>query len=213
MSDPNHQSCWCPHNCGDIDKRIDERIAKALERLAAEWGPLAARSVAAELRAAEPVSEPREKLFPQPKSCGHYGDCACEQHRMMNAPPPSLVERLREVCRCQPYEGQCVSCAAADALEAAQAWSEVATESNKAIDAYLRSLLPSLPEHYGMPVDGIRRVFKSLVEQLASAQADSRRLDALMKAARNVVASMGAPGWSATVDAIAALAATMERKP
>lgn len=38
------------------------------------------------------------------------------------------------------------------------AWSDVAAESNRAIDAYLREVDPTLPEHYGMPVDGIRRV-------------------------------------------------------
>ena len=45
-------------------------------------------------------------------------------------------------------------------------WIEVAVESNKAIDSYLRELEPDLEEHYGMPVDGIRKVLKG---QLAAA--------------------------------------------
>lgn len=43
-----------------------------------------------------------------------------------------------------------------------QAWIDVAVESNRAIDTYLRTVDPTLPEHYGMPVDGVRRVVESL---------------------------------------------------
>lgn len=50
------------------------------------------------------------------------------------------------------------------ALNECEAWRRVAVESNKAIDTYLRELMPGLPEHYGMPVDGIRRVVDHLVK-------------------------------------------------
>jgi hypothetical protein len=43
-----------------------------------------------------------------------------------------------------------------------EAWIEVATESNIAVDAYLREVWPDLPEHYGMPVDGVRKVISRL---------------------------------------------------
>jgi hypothetical protein len=43
-----------------------------------------------------------------------------------------------------------------------QAWMRVAEESNKAVDAYLRAVDPTLPVHYGMPVDGVRRIVQKL---------------------------------------------------
>lgn len=50
--------------------------------------------------------------------------------------------------------------------EADQAWIKVAVESNQAVDKYLRSVDPSLPKHYGMPVDGVRRVIQTLQTEL-----------------------------------------------
>lgn len=41
-----------------------------------------------------------------------------------------------------------------------EAWRAVAVESNKSVDAYLRSIMPALPLHYGMPVDGVRKVIE-----------------------------------------------------
>lgn len=49
-----------------------------------------------------------------------------------------------------------------EAVQECEAWRRVAVDSNKAIDAYLRQLDPALPEHYGMPVDGIRRTVKEI---------------------------------------------------
>jgi hypothetical protein len=46
-----------------------------------------------------------------------------------------------------------------------EAWMKVAQESNIAIDQYLRKLKPDLPEHYGMPVDGVRMVVEHLTAQ------------------------------------------------
>lgn len=43
-----------------------------------------------------------------------------------------------------------------------EAWNTVAADSNKELDRYLREVMPGLPEHYGMPVDGVRRVVKYL---------------------------------------------------
>lgn len=42
-------------------------------------------------------------------------------------------------------------------LDERVAWSNVAARSNWDIDEYLRTIYPALGEHYGMPVDGIRR--------------------------------------------------------
>ena len=50
------------------------------------------------------------------------------------------------------------------------AWVEVTVESNKAIDAYLREIWPELPEHYGMPVDGVRKVVERLLTVANAAQ-------------------------------------------
>lgn len=55
-------------------------------------------------------------------------------------------------------------------LAEANGWATVAAESNKAIDAYLRSVDPTLPEHYGMPIDGVRMVVSALSAALADAQ-------------------------------------------
>jgi len=59
-----------------------------------------------------------------------------------------------------------------------EAWNEVAAQSNRDLDAYLRTVDPTLPEHYGMPVDGVRRVVESLRTALAEAktQADLSRI-------------------------------------
>lgn len=42
-------------------------------------------------------------------------------------------------------------------LDERVAWSNVAAQSNRDVDDYLRTIYPALGEHYGMPVDGIRR--------------------------------------------------------
>lgn len=46
-------------------------------------------------------------------------------------------------------------------LGASHAWNRVAVESNRAIDAYCRSLCPDLPEHYGMPLDAVKHVVRA----------------------------------------------------
>jgi hypothetical protein len=43
-----------------------------------------------------------------------------------------------------------------------KAWIHVAVEAFKELDNYLRTIDPSLPRHYGMPVDGVRRVIESI---------------------------------------------------
>ena len=43
-------------------------------------------------------------------------------------------------------------------VAAIEDWNAVAVESNNAVEEYLRSVYPDLPEHYGMPVDGVRMV-------------------------------------------------------
>lgn len=45
-------------------------------------------------------------------------------------------------------DGDCAEC---------EGWRTVAADAFKAIDAYARSIYPELPEHYGMPVDGVRK--------------------------------------------------------
>ena len=47
-----------------------------------------------------------------------------------------------------------------------ESWIEVAAEANRNLDAYLREVMPELPEHYGMPADGVRMVVKKLQKQL-----------------------------------------------
>lgn len=42
-------------------------------------------------------------------------------------------------------------------LDERVAWSNVAAQSNRDVDDYLRTIYPALGEHYGMPVDGVRR--------------------------------------------------------
>jgi chromosome segregation ATPase len=46
-------------------------------------------------------------------------------------------------------------------LKEFQAWSRVAAKANRELDAYLRKVHPSLPKHYGMPVDGVRTVIEA----------------------------------------------------
>ncbi len=43
-----------------------------------------------------------------------------------------------------------------------EAWQQVAADANKAFDAYLREVYPSLPEHYGMSLDGVMQVVRYL---------------------------------------------------
>lgn len=47
-------------------------------------------------------------------------------------------------------------------MDEVRAWNEVAAQSNRDVDAYLRTVDPTLPREYGMPVDGVRRVVESL---------------------------------------------------
>ncbi len=51
-------------------------------------------------------------------------------------------------------------------IEELQSWQTVAIDSYNAIDAYLREVNPILPEHYGMPVDGIRRTLEYVRDNL-----------------------------------------------
>lgn len=44
-------------------------------------------------------------------------------------------------------------------IKAGDAWIRVAEDSNRDIDQLLREYDPTLPKHYGMPVDGIRMAF------------------------------------------------------
>lgn len=50
-----------------------------------------------------------------------------------------------------------------------KAWIAVAVESNKAIDAFCREVFPDLPEHCGMPVDGVRKAFLAAKDERDSA--------------------------------------------
>jgi hypothetical protein len=56
-------------------------------------------------------------------------------------------------------EGNCDEC---------EGWRSVAVDAFKAIDAYARSIFPELPEHYGMPVDGVRKAFESAIRAAAN---------------------------------------------
>jgi predicted HAD superfamily Cof-like phosphohydrolase len=49
-----------------------------------------------------------------------------------------------------------------DTLTHDEAWIQTAVGANHSLDAYLRSIDPTLPEHYGMPVDGVRYVIERL---------------------------------------------------
>lgn len=51
-------------------------------------------------------------------------------------------------------------------VAALESWQQVATDSNKAVDDYLRKINPALPKHYGMPVDGVRIVVEQLRDVL-----------------------------------------------
>lgn len=48
-------------------------------------------------------------------------------------------------------------------------WITAAVQSNREVDAYLRSVDMSLPKTYGMPIDGVRMVIQGLQMQLAEA--------------------------------------------
>lgn len=48
----------------------------------------------------------------------------------------------------------------------AEAWMAVAVEANRDLDAYLREVMPELPEHYGMPVNGVRKVVQKLQDDI-----------------------------------------------
>lgn len=81
-----------------------------------------------------------------------------------------LVQRLSNQIKTRTAERNSVEAAAKEVsakLEGRshphdEAWMKVAVESNKALDAYLRSVDPDLPEHYGMPTDGVRLVVERL---------------------------------------------------
>jgi hypothetical protein len=47
------------------------------------------------------------------------------------------------------------------------AWIRTAIEANKTLDAYLRSINPQLPEHYGMPVDGVRQTVEAVMARMS----------------------------------------------
>lgn len=46
-------------------------------------------------------------------------------------------------------------------LDERESWSRVAVMSNVSVDEYLRSVFPTLGEHYGMPVDGVRMIVEA----------------------------------------------------
>lgn len=77
-------------------------------------------------------------------------------------------------------------------LECEKAWNQVAMESNKAVDAYLREVHSGLPEHYGMPVDGIRLVVEALTRPALLSQAPKSK-DQILAAWGE---SCSGPGWS-----------------
>lgn len=44
-------------------------------------------------------------------------------------------------------------------------WQATAAESFMAIESYCRKLYPELPEHYGMPQDGVRKTIEYLTNR------------------------------------------------
>ena len=57
-----------------------------------------------------------------------------------------------------------------DPCEECESWRTVAAQSNRDIDAWLRQIYPFLPEHYGMPLDGIRRALLPYIAVAKAAQ-------------------------------------------
>ena len=54
-------------------------------------------------------------------------------------------------------------------LEAQNNWITVAAQSNKDIDEYLKKIDPTLPDQYGMPLDGVKHVIRNLLNNLMEA--------------------------------------------
>jgi len=52
-----------------------------------------------------------------------------------------------------------------DEVAEERAWMKVASDSNSEVDAYLRTVDPTLPTEYGMPADGVRYVVERLKER------------------------------------------------
>lgn len=80
---------------------------------------------------------------------------AFEEYLFAGATPPSMHDRQRSRVHINRVadlaDGLRVH------LDERVAWSNVAAQSNRDVDEYLRTIFPSLGEHYGMPVDGVRR--------------------------------------------------------
>ena len=127
MADKNDMGGYASWTDTDLDRRIDERIARALDALAGSYerndtlnfAPLL-RVFAAELRQPAPASEP------QANGSAYFVGCT--------PPQPTLAEQLRKV-RCVTEEEQrMVRGPAADALDAAdrvrEAFEDRTTEYN-----------------------------------------------------------------------------------
>lgn len=80
---------------------------------------------------------------------------AFEEYLFVGATPPSMHDRQRSRVTINRISDL------ADGLrvhlDERVAWSNVAAQSNRDVDEYLRTIFPSLGDHYGMPVDGMRR--------------------------------------------------------
>ena len=93
-----------------------------------------------------------------------------------------------------------------------RAWNNVAAESNKSVDAYLRQLYPDLPEHYGMPVDCIRQTIEHLLSKVAEA-ADSEKSAEVNNLASPGIHSPSSPDAPTADEAAEALSLIVEHFP
>lgn len=111
---------------------------------------------------------------------------ACQRNRLADL--EALIGRTAvHVTGCDnlpPWEGALDAGVEAMAKRIAELepWQEVAIQSNNAIDAYLREKKPDLPDHYGMPVDGVRMVIAELEENVRNISAVKNESIAELKA-------------------------------
>ncbi len=61
---------------------------------------------------------------------------------------------------------------AIDELQEERGWIQVVIQSNNAVDALLRKYNPGLPEHYGMPVDGLQLTIDHIIASKAVSEAE-----------------------------------------
>lgn len=63
-------------------------------------------------------------------------------------------------------------------LNEREAWANVAAQSNKEIDTYLRHIEPALPKEYGMPLDGVRMVVNGFLSTISGLVAERKKVEA-----------------------------------